>query len=197
MGWLFSESWPTASAMRDHLRKELRHSGYEIVKDALTSYGRHYYAAVKFLGRPETDPSCAGLGKTGIFVALLDRDPSSGWGYKDMSETMGPCEVDCPLSVLDAADPIDVVYSDWPDTPEGGRAWARGWREKVRAYHAEKAASRATAKALKPGDRVWLKRTKDNPFTIASVDGRKLRGYGASGVLYRLPRTKIERVEAA
>lgn len=200
MGWLFSESWPTASAMRDHLRDELRTSGYEIVKDALVAYGRRYYAAVKFTGTEKTAPDYPGLGKTSIFVALLAKHGGDypGWGYKDMGESSGPNEVDCPLSVLDAASPVEELYTG------SSLEWATNWRARVRAHWASKTASRATVKTLKPGDKVWLKNTRDNPFTIterpAWHPGRgagKLYGYGASGGFYRLPKTRIERVEPA
>lgn len=184
MGWLYSESWGSPSAMRDHLRYELKISGYEIVKDALVAYGHRYYAAVRKDG------------VTTIFVALINGSKSGGYGYKDLSETMGPCDVDCPLSVLDAADPIDVAYADWPDRPDTGRAWARDWRAKVRAHWAAKAASRTAAKGLKPGDKVWVKFGAHSPYEVASV-GTKVLGYGTNGMLYRLPKGRIDRVESA
>lgn len=50
---------------------------------------------------------------------------NSGWGYKAMDESVGPCYYDCPLSYLDLAPQSDVGYS-------------AGWRDKVRAHHASK-----------------------------------------------------------
>lgn len=47
-----------------------------------------------------------------------------GWGYKGISEDMGPCEKNCPLSLLNAC-----------TEPRG---YAIEWRERVRAYHAAK-----------------------------------------------------------
>ena len=49
------------------------------------------------------------------------------WGYKPMAESMGPMYYDCPLRFLDMCEP-----------PEQG--YAKEWREKVRAWHAEQAA---------------------------------------------------------
>ena len=43
-----------------------------------------------------------------------------GWGYKDVGEDMGPCEVDCPISYLDLLTEPENDYS-------------REWRVKVRA----------------------------------------------------------------
>jgi len=50
---------------------------------------------------------------------------------------MGPCEVDCPLSILDNA-----------RAPED--AYAYEWRQRVRRFHAAKTAKRA---AIEPGMR--------------------------------------------
>lgn len=66
-------------------------------------------------------------GKKFITLDLIAKDRKGGWGYKGMDETWGPCYYDCPLSLLDQADPIDSDY-------------ANAWREKVRAHHAAKKA---------------------------------------------------------
>ncbi len=119
MGWLYGSEWNSASAMRDELRRSLTAADYTIVKDALTSYGRHYYAAVK----------SNKTGKTNIFVALLAKS-RDGWGYKDMDESMGPYNYDCPLGILNAADPVEKLYSGW------ALETATNWRAKVRAHWA-------------------------------------------------------------
>lgn len=60
------------------------------------------------------------------FIALDLLECRGGcWGYKDIDESMGPCEVNCPLSYLNLAG----------GDPEG---YAKEWRERVRAFHAEK-----------------------------------------------------------
>lgn len=51
---------------------------------------------------------------------------TEGWGYKDLDESMGPCEVNCPITYLDLA-----------SEPEG---YAIEWRQRVRAHHAAKKA---------------------------------------------------------
>lgn len=194
MGWLYSSGWPTASAMRDHLREELTKSGCTIKKDALTSYGRRYYAAVV---NPKLDS-----GKAHIFVALINSYMESGarwFGYKDMDEFCGPCEVDCPLSVLDAADPLgdDPTVWGYKTAAEGGFKYATDWRAAVRKYWADKAAARTAAKGLKYGDYVWLTKGRRtmNPFRIVEV-GSKIRGVAADDKqVYRIPKTWIERVE--
>lgn len=77
------------------------------------------------------------------------------WGYKDMEESMGPCEVSCPLGYLEMV-PEPKCAPDCP-TEGHGHVWARNWRERVRAYHAERGAATAKVKALTKGQIVQLK----------------------------------------
>lgn len=67
------------------------------------------------------------VGRTFICLDLIAKERGGGWGYKGLSEDMGPCEVNCPLSLLDKAS---------ESTTEYGTAW----RERVRSYHAAKKA---------------------------------------------------------
>ena len=69
-----------------------------------------------------------------ITLDLIAKQRGGGWGYKGLSESMGPCYYDCPLSLLEKATaPLDKYAADW--------------RDKVRKYHAEK----AQRKQVKPG----------------------------------------------
>lgn len=61
--------------------------------------------------------------KTGRFIALDLIACSKGcWGYKDLEESDGPCEVNCPLSY------IEMV--------PGGEGFAPAWKQRVRDFHA-------------------------------------------------------------
>ena len=69
-----------------------------------------------------------------ITLALIAKQRNGGWGYKGLSEDMGPYYYDCPLSLLKKATaPLNKYAADW--------------RDKVREYHAEKVQRRQ----LKPG----------------------------------------------
>lgn len=179
MGWLFSEAWPTASSMRDHLRDELKKSGNVILDDALTNYGRHYFALVKKGDAPAV-----------IFVALLDKRASNGWtgwGYKDMDEGMHPYTYDCPLRIVDRAD------ADGPADNEDGK----NWRSMVRAYHAKRRASALWVKSAKRGDKVWAN-GREEPYTVAYKVKNTLIGYRHDGSgPYRIPTTRITAFEPA
>lgn len=77
------------------------------------------------------------------FIALdLIKRSRGEWGYKDICESMGPCEKDCPLSWLDRV-PIPNDY--------GGE-----WRDEVRAYHSGQRERRAMVRHLAAGQRYML-----------------------------------------
>lgn len=73
-------------------------------------------------------------GEVLICLDLIAKERGGGWGNKGISEDMGPCEVNCPLSLLAMC------------TPAEPGSYAEAWREKVHAYHAK----RKAAKAVKP-----------------------------------------------
>lgn len=93
--------------------KEVRH---EYLKRCFV--GNHMWTVLQVTveGEPE-------LTKTLVVLFLLSRGSGDGWGYKDISEDMGPCETSCPESYLDLCGP---PLNDW----------SAQWREKVRAHHA-------------------------------------------------------------
>lgn len=106
------------------------------------------------------------------FLALYLLDGSGeGWGYKDMDESMGPCETNCPQRL------IDMV-------PDPG-SYATAWRARVKAQREASAGKRRSIKALQLGQKVQLvEGCKPPVVTIASL--KPLRGYGEDGRLYRI-----------
>jgi len=77
---------------------------------------------------------------------------TSGWGYKSMSESSGPCAVDCPISYLaKASEPTGCAIE---------------WRRQVRARHAALAAVPTPAPGL-------VITYCGVPYTLISPLGRK------------------------
>ena len=98
-----------------------------VLKSAMV--GSTYYAAVEI-----THPQ-KGYRKVIAAVFLTcgrTRHDGTVWGYKDMDETMGPCERECPVSILNLLTPTDSK-------------WANEWREDCRKNAAEKARRRKVA----------------------------------------------------
>jgi hypothetical protein len=109
--------------------------------------------------------------------------PGLGWGYKDMTEHSGPCEVDCPLVYLDPkmtdAPAICrcVVGRGGSREPGCEDCWATDWRERVRVYHAKRATGRRLVGQLRLGDRVYLKGCTVDSVVLDQIKP-KLRGEG-------------------
>jgi hypothetical protein len=152
---------------------------YTVLDSAIV--GNTYYAAVRRI----TPEQPAGY----VFATvILFRNPKSGFGYKDMCESMGPCEVACPLRILDKLTPVDEL----PHASHAGE-----WREAVRQYHRDRAGRTKTAKAFAPGDRVKLAAPivfrsgySGDTFTVRSMTrrGRARTVYESpGGSLYTFP----------
>ncbi len=107
-----------------------------------------------------------------IIVLYLLKGHRDGWGYKPVSEDMGPYETNCPLALLTIAVP----------PPDG---YAVEWRERVHAAHEANSAKRAAIARFTVGQKVQLvPGCKPQSVTLASL--KPLRGYDDTGRLYRI-----------
>jgi hypothetical protein len=170
MGWIYSASWPTKSAMIEHC------TGPEMMGDKLTTLakairGNALWTVIEYTSDGGSYPK----GHRAILCFLLGSDVKrgGGWGYKDMDESMGPVEVSCPVKFLDMV----------PDP--GG--YATEWRAKVRAAAAKRAVKIAV------GDTLVL-RTGCTPSSLVCTSVTPLRA-AAHGITYRIRRGLIDRVE--
>ncbi len=155
MGWTFTQNAKRADVIAE-LTAETNADGREYRTLRKCFRGNTMYAL--------HESRISGALKKWIAVYLLQRDQGFGWGYKSMSEDMGPCYYDCPLFYLDQA-----------DAPMG--ATAAEWRAKVRLQAAMKPKVGQTWRLMKGCvvDRV----------RITSL--RPLRGE-AKGSVYKLQR---------
>lgn len=154
-----------------------RHDRAAIIRELTTDPAHHRtvdHAAVGnhlWTVKEYTTPS----GETARYICLFllqSGGRNSGWGHKDITESMGPCAVDCPRRLLELV----------PDPPN---EWGRQWRERVREYHEAKAAKARGMKRLAVGQTVELAPgCTPSRVTIASL--KPLRGYDATGRLYRI-----------
>lgn len=113
MGWSFG--WDSRADMLAYCTGPgFLAPGYAMLESRVVG-GHHWY----LYSTPE--------GAKTIGLNLIKGGGRDGWGYKGLDETMGPCEVNCPLALLAKADEPRNDYS-------------RAWREKVRAYHAARKA---------------------------------------------------------
>lgn len=178
MGWTYGPE-RNASEVREHLRKQLRESGYAIVRDASTAYGRRYWAVLEKNGERD------------IFHALISGTRSSdwyggdpSWGYKDMSESMGPSDEDCPLALLDLA-PLpacEIEEDGYGGRCKNGHGYAHEWRDRVRKYHASRQSARAADFAI--GQTFTL---YGRAYEVCGYKGRSVLASGPrNGVRYKI-----------
>lgn len=137
MGWLYMQSLGGHSGPRQYLDAQFTYQRPErrvrVLRSSLVKM-RTYYAAVEIVPT-EGDREVVAI------VCLVRYNPRDAegyiFGYKDMDETMGPCEAECPAAILDLLTPTD-------------REHAVAWRDRCRAA----AAKRAAFPKLRNGDLV-------------------------------------------
>ncbi len=121
MGWLYMRSlggFKTPSEyLDDQFTFDRAERSYRVLRSALVAM-RRYYAAVERIEKPSGERSVFAI------VCLVDYSPRNKdghvFGYKDMAETVGLDEVDCPAAILDLLTPTDSK-------------WAKEWRQNCRA----------------------------------------------------------------
>lgn len=123
MGWVYA--WPTARSVYDEIVREYHPIAYRAV-----DFGHKLWAVCQD-------------GEHRFIVEFLCRVQQGEWGYKVIDETMGPEDVNCPLSLLEkCTPPLNTM--------------AEEWREKVRRYHARVKSGQRLVNNLQPGDRFEL-----------------------------------------
>ena len=119
MGWLFMRDLGGHSTPRAYLDNQFTYSREDHRMTVLASsmVGSTYYAAAE---------SVESSGDRQVFAIVCLTKTSTGardgctFGYKDMTEHMGPCESECPGSILDELTDTNSEY-------------ALAWRARCRA----------------------------------------------------------------
>jgi hypothetical protein len=88
-------------------------------------------------------------GRSYVFAAviLISNTKKDGFGYKDMEESMGPCECACPERIMRLLSPI-------ADLPHPG--YAPEWRARVAARTLNRYRQRERRRSLRVGSTVTL-----------------------------------------
>ena len=111
MGWLYKQSLLGHYGPRQYLDAQFTYDRPEVssrvLRSALVSM-RVYYAAVEQV-------RAGGEREVFALICLVRHNPRDRegyiFGYKDMSEGMGPNESDCPEKILDLLTPTDRPYA--------------------------------------------------------------------------------------
>lgn len=111
MGWLYMQSLGIHAGPRDYLDAQFTFENAEGRSKVLRSklLGETYYAAVEQQRNDGTERAVFAL----VCITYYNpRDPEGFvFGYKDMTEAMGPCESDCPEDILDLLTPTNRPYA--------------------------------------------------------------------------------------
>jgi len=164
MGWLFIQDITRKELIEKIIKREENESGIWETKRHCAR-GNVLWSIVhltrKNSGETETFIGCHLLQRT---TEKLAHRKIISWGYKEMTESMGPCYYTCPLSYLD-------------DVPVANETW----REQVRKYH----------RKYQLGDCLTLEYCKIPQLTVSSI--KPLLGI-FDGRLYRVPRNLVASV---
>ena len=155
MGWLYMQSLGGHYGPRQYLDAQFTFTRPELTSKVLRSAlvgMRVYYAAIEHVRHEKSERIVFAA------VCLVSYNPRDRegyiFGYKDMDETVGPNESDCPEAILDLLTPTEYPH-------------AQAWRIRCR----ENAAARR-ALSSKPSPRPGQTIVFDQP--LAFSDGRSL-----------------------
>ncbi len=116
MGWTYTHrgNTPIKEFLADRVNCENEHAKWLLLDIAIVKM-RTAYMAVEIIRRDkESKQLDMGTRRVVAFVFLLDyRTSESGHdtGYKDMDESMGPCESECPERILRLLTPTSHEYA--------------------------------------------------------------------------------------
>lgn len=111
MGWTVADYRPPGESHEEFFAREVLGERYEILASAhIGGIGGTFYAAVR---EKLSDEVWA------LVVATTGR-PGSSFGWKEMEESMGPVESECPTEILDLLSPTTEEH-------------ALAWRARCRA----------------------------------------------------------------
>jgi hypothetical protein len=155
MGWLFMQRLDGHKGPKEYLDAQFTYrndqSQLRVLRSTLVNRRVYYAAAERILNADNTRVVFA-------IVCLVKWAPRARdgytFGYKDMDETVGPCECDCPAGILDLLTPTEYPY-------------AIKWREKCRANLADR-----IVQAKKPKPKLGQNLVLAEP--MAFTDGYKL-----------------------
>jgi len=165
MGWSFAMQDIGRKAHIESLTSHRRfHNGY--VPITYRVVGNHIWQLVQ---KPD--------GTKYITLDLIAKERGGAWGYKGLDEDWGPYHYDCPLTLLDRADP--------PATPN-----ATAWRAKVYEYADRQKRLKREMQTLKPGTVIVVGPCQYTLLEDLGRSGWRVKDLG--GAYWRLTRRFIK-----
>jgi hypothetical protein len=171
MGWLYKHGATRRDIIEDVTAPQSNDAGHKWTTLKRRAVGNNLWAVIEH-AYPE--------GNTERYIMLFKLAKSGdGWGYKDIGESCGPYEDNCPLSFFDLAPLADDDDS-----------YARAWRDRVRQAHARRNQKLTVGQEVKLTNGQTVRITHRYPLRgVINVDGYER--------LYRIPRTMLTLPERA
>jgi len=182
MGWTYMYK-PSSQSASEFLREQFDEDGdlfrWETLDISVVKF-RTAYAAIRKTVKQTGDSHVFGV------VCLLDYRPHDtyNFGWKEVEESMGPTESECPARILDLLTPTDEKYAI---------EWRKRCRERIERLDKE----RQFMASLTPGDILhheaglsFTSGARLNTFTLLSKKPLMLgdeNGYGR----YKVPRQTV------
>jgi len=145
MGWTFLHKG--AEKPKEFFKREFYtdNERYKIEVQDYATKGNVAYLAMKCTPKPGTETILGDVYQAapdgtyvfGMVVLTARRKDYHDFGYKEIEESMGPCESDCPLRILKQLSPII-------DTSQSCGEWAADWRARSERNAAKKGEVHAT-----------------------------------------------------
>ncbi len=187
MGWSFCYSQTIPQLVRERLRSPKQWTGEngKTVIDTVVAHSKRGNNLWYVVERTVILDACSKKIERFLALDLLAYDKKNGAGYKDLEESMGPCQKNCPLYLLDLV-------------PEPERNY--GWRDGVRAWHKASSALRRKMKELNPkqGEKWRLREglvglDKKTPIHTARIlsTAPYIRVEANDGNVYRLKKSHL------
>ena len=124
MGWLFVHR-DSSQSIADFFKTELKSPGRYEVLDCVVVKNEVAYLAVRHTNK-------VGVSVVGAVVCLLEHATRDyyNFGYKDIDETMGPAESECPERILKQLTPLEsAAYQSMCSSVD----YAKDWRDRCRS----------------------------------------------------------------
>ena len=143
MGWLYKHDPidDPVAYLTDQYNHDGEHRTYRVL--AAARVANTVYMAVKITEKTTSNSYVLAA------VILISNTRKHGFGYKDMDETVGPCECACPDRIMRLLSPIEDIPNP---------SYAAEWRAGVAAHKKAAAELRTKRASLQPGSIVTLER---------------------------------------
>jgi hypothetical protein len=164
MGWLFKidmlHHQTPAEYIAEHFSSETDDHNATVLATATES--GTIYAAIR------NEDKTTGVAYVLCGVFLFKNNRRDGFGYKSMTETMGPTQVNCPDRIMRLLSPVEEI----PDP-----SYAAEWRSNVAAAKERRRAARKKFESFQEGDTVRLPYSVQFSKSGVSADAFTFLGY--------------------